>query len=687
MKNFILLATIAILMLNCSKKPNYDLAITNVKLFDSKTKNVANNKTILISADTIAAIVDADIIVNTKKTIEGKNRLLTPGFIDTHVHLIGNYGVDADAPSKYLEDDGLKMIRDMTSHHYLQHGVTTIIDMGQPETWMDVTLDWQKNPEPQYPNLYICGGSIVSDEDRQQPAHHIEVMNPEDGRKKVRDYAAKGMKYMKLYRKLRKPDYEAMADEAKKQDIIINSHVDNNVVTISEAMDYGVSNFEHFFTLTPSVLSYDEHWPKMNEMYDISMNSSIDEFAAQMVYFFGYIKANPEFEIKLNSLFDKMASEGASLSSALNVLASSAGQSEFFTSFEYFPIRNRPMVSYSEIQQNQLNEAFRAMMNYLKTAHDKGVKLRIGTDCRFGGRALLSEIILLNDAGFPMKDVLQIATLNGYQAMNLDEKYGSIEVGKKADLLLFDKDPFDNPKNILSTKMVIKDGQQFKLKKSIGHELMQIMINEGAQNGKDWFKHAITNKDYEPLENSELKNTVKELICGGKIEEAIEAFELYKDNFPDKKMTFNGLLLTNTAYGLAREGEKALLKKFYDFSNSNFPEAQKFLGLTVYMAIVDGGISKGIEQFQTNKINPDYLNDENEMNGVGYLFLQSGKIKEAIAVFEMNVSSFPESWNVYDSLGEAYIADNNKVLAKKNYKKSLELNPKNTYAIEAMKKL
>ncbi len=75
------------------------------------------------------------------------------------------------------------------------------------------------------------------------------------------------------------------------------------------------------------------------------------------------------------------------------------------------------------------------------------------------------------------------------------------------------------------------------------------------------------------------------------------------------------------------------------------------------------------------------------MNGVGYLFLQSGKGKEAIAVFKMNVAAFPESWNVYDSLGEAYLTNGNKVLAKINYKKSVALNPENKYGIEALKKL
>lgn len=53
----------------------------------------------------------------------------------------------------------------------------------------------------------------------------------------------------------------------------------------------------------------------------------------------------------------------------------------------------------------------------------------------------------------------------------------------------------------------------------------------------------------------------------------------------------------------------------------------------------------------------------------------------------MNVSAFPESWNVYDSLGEAYLGIGDKDNAKLNYKKSLELNPKNPTGIVALKDL
>lgn len=56
-------------------------------------------------------------------------------------------------------------------------------------------------------------------------------------------------------------------------------------------------------------------------------------------------------------------------------------------------------------------------------------------------------------------------------------------------------------------------------------------------------------------------------------------------------------------------------------------------------------------------------------------------------MFKLNVALFPDSFNVYDSLGEAYMVAGERELAIKNYKKSLELNPNNTNAAKMLKKI
>ena len=75
------------------------------------------------------------------------------------------------------------------------------------------------------------------------------------------------------------------------------------------------------------------------------------------------------------------------------------------------------------------------------------------------------------------------------------------------------------------------------------------------------------------------------------------------------------------------------------------------------------------------------------MNSLGYRYLRSKKVKEAIEIFKLNVEDFPASWNVYDSLGEAYMVRGDKDLAVKNYQRSIELNPKNDNGIKMLQKL
>lgn len=101
------------------------------------------------------------------------------------------------------------------------------------------------------------------------------------------------------------------------------------------------------------------------------------------------------------------------------------------------------------------------------------------------------------------------------------------------------------------------------------------------------------------------------------------------------------------------------------------------------------GIDQAVKQFYDlrNKQADFYYVDEGEINRLGYQLLRVKKIKEAIAVFTLNVEAFPESSNVYDSLGEAYMISGNKELAIKNYRKSLALDPQNTNAIDMLNKL
>lgn len=144
------------------------------------------------------------------------------------------------------------------------------------------------------------------------------------------------------------------------------------------------------------------------------------------------------------------------------------------------------------------------------------------------------------------------------------------------------------------------------------------------------------------------------------------------------------VLLNNTGMQPLDEINRAILGILYD-KPYNLPTLS--LANTLFEIINEHGISEGLKHFEKAKNSKEYSLDEDEMNIIGYRLLLARKNKEAIEVFKLNVSSFPNSGNAYDSLGEAYMTDGNNELAIKNYKKAVELDPTNINGIEILKQL
>ena len=103
--------------------------------------------------------------------------------------------------------------------------------------------------------------------------------------------------------------------------------------------------------------------------------------------------------------------------------------------------------------------------------------------------------------------------------------------------------------------------------------------------------------------------------------------------------------------------------------------------------ITEKGIESALQSYRTLKQSSDYYVSESQLNSLGYRLLGVKKVKEAIEIFKINAETYPQSANVYDSLGEAYMMNGDNELAIRNYQRAVELNPQNTDAMAALKKL
>lgn len=153
-----------------------------------------------------------------------------------------------------------------------------------------------------------------------------------------------------------------------------------------------------------------------------------------------------------------------------------------------------------------------------------------------------------------------------------------------------------------------------------------------------------------------------------------------------KKEKIGVVYLTNSNNGLSfgQEivnstigGEKDLGLLYLDYPHFDSP-SKKFPRL-----IKLNGIEKALSYFhELKEKDPGALN-EREINSLGYTLMNSGRLSEAISVLKLNVETYPESANSYDSLAEAYMKNGDYEQAIKFYKKAVEMTSEDKKADKA----
>jgi tetratricopeptide (TPR) repeat protein len=162
---------------------------------------------------------------------------------------------------------------------------------------------------------------------------------------------------------------------------------------------------------------------------------------------------------------------------------------------------------------------------------------------------------------------------------------------------------------------------------------------------------------------------------------AINGFNSLIERYIDDKNLI--VLLNNTGATNLQDIAKHIEKILYD---EKYEMPEEPLAIKLENKISNDGIDKALKYFEN--LSPEESNKLNEMdiNNLGYSFLNTNKTKEAIKIFKLNINKY-NSANSYDSYAEALMKDGQTEAAIENYKKSLEMNPGNTNAVEMLKKM
>jgi len=167
--------------------------------------------------------------------------------------------------------------------------------------------------------------------------------------------------------------------------------------------------------------------------------------------------------------------------------------------------------------------------------------------------------------------------------------------------------------------------------------------------------------------------------------------DIYVYNFHN----YNNVVKLNIHEELRKSPRTCLISSLFPYETY---AAQQYKATRLTFMLLEKALRNGVTgddgaiAFYKGLNSPDnklikYSFDEEHLNAAGYALLQYNKVNEAVELFTFIIEEFPESANAYDSRGEAYMRAGNKELAIMDYRKSMELNPKNENAKRMLEQL
>ena len=153
----------------------------------------------------------------------------------------------------------------------------------------------------------------------------------------------------------------------------------------------------------------------------------------------------------------------------------------------------------------------------------------------------------------------------------------------------------------------------------------------------------------------------------------------------DKRQTV--IILDNGSHG--RNHPKITNSIFGILNGQPYDAPKRSIAETLYKIAVEKDVATAVAEYRRLKTenSPTFDFSETELEKLGSQLLGMKRRKDALEIFKLNVEMFPKSANLYDTLGETYLADGQKDLALANYKKAVELDPTNSNALLVVKRL
>jgi len=432
------------------------LVLRDVTVVDVRTGALQPGQTVIVEGNHIASVEPSRSAKypQNARVVDCRGLFLIPGLWDMHVHLV--FG------------DWFPGAREISLPLFVANGVTGVRDMGSE---LAVVQGWRKEIEAGRltgPRIFTAGPMLDGPKPRFPSS--VAIATPEDGRRAVASLKRQGADFIKLQSLIPRDAVFAIAEAARKEGIPFEGHVPDSV-RASEMSAAGMKSFEHLIGIFEGSSSAEDDFLKGNKTEGRFLATYEPARAAALAAMLAkhQIWQCPTLVWERGgNLLDANASD---LSKDERVKYVPASWEE--KTWKRFT---------EEITQGYGTDDLTIRKRFVEKEldvvgmlHKAGVPFLAGTDTPAGvhifpGYSLHEEMQRFVAAGFTPLEALQTATIHPARFFGIEDRAGTIERGKLADLVLLSANPLEDITNTQKIAGVIANGRYY------GHAEIEKMI-------------------------------------------------------------------------------------------------------------------------------------------------------------------------------------------------------------------
>lgn len=395
-----------------------EIAFVNVNVIPMTSREILRGQTVVVRGDRVVQIGAASKIrvSDGARRIDGSGKYLMPGLAEMHGHI-----PPPQASAAYTES---------VLFLYLANGITTVRGMlGAPNQLL--LRDRANKGELLSPTLYLAGPSFNGNSVKSA-AQAVEM---------VREQKQQGWDLLKVHPGLTLEQYDAMAKTAKEVGIRFSGHVPADV-GLWHALEMGQETIDH-------VDGYVEHLK--------CENSPVDE-------------------AKLKQIVQKTKQMGAWVVPTMAIWETVIGAADLEKMTAYLELKYMPPQQVTawknavknitvnpQFNRKQAETTAANRLRILKALHEGGVRILFGTDSpqmfSVPGFSINREIPFMQKSGLTPYEIIQSGTKNVGDYFKAKDSFGTIEVGKRADMILINGNPLEDLSNLAMRTGVMARGR------------------------------------------------------------------------------------------------------------------------------------------------------------------------------------------------------------------------------------